>query len=73
MLNGDQIDLQSELSGTRWAGPVADLSHFLTTEYVGSDTLLECTTAHGCTTTVAELMDTHTSLAMLEAHHSLLV
>jgi hypothetical protein len=44
-----------------------------TTETLGGNTLLQYTNASGGATTVAELMDTHYSLAMLEAHHSLLV
>ena len=62
-----------ELSGTHWDGHAGDLNHFLTTEIVGANTLLECTTASGCTTTVTELMGTHDTLAALEAHHSLVV
>ncbi|SDT61074.1 hypothetical protein [Bradyrhizobium canariense] len=73
LFDGDQLDLQNALSGTHWDGKVGDLSHFLTTEVVGGNTFLECTTASGGTATVAELMGTHYSLAMLEAHHSLLV
>jgi hypothetical protein len=71
--NGDRLDLQNDLSGTHWDGRIGDLSHFVTTETVGGNTLLECATASGGTETVAELMGTHYSLAMLEAHHSLLV
>src|SRR6185437_3301437 len=71
--NGDQLDLQNALAGTNWDGKAADLSHFLSTEVVNGDTFLECATSSGGTGTVAELMDTHYSLAMLEAHHSLLV
>jgi len=71
--NGDKLDLQNVLAGTHWDGQVGDLSHFLTTKMVGGNTLLECTTASGSTTTVAELMDTHFSLAVLEAHQSLIV
>lgn len=70
--NGDQLDLQHALAGTDWDGKAADLSHFLTTQTVGNDTLLECTTSSG-TGTIAELIDTHYTLAMLEAQHSLLV
>jgi hypothetical protein len=66
LTNGDQLDLHNELSGP------GNLSHLLTTEIVGGNTLLQYTSASGATTTVAELMDTHYSLAMLEAHHSLL-
>jgi hypothetical protein len=73
MLNDDRLDLQSELAATHWNGNVGDLSHFLTTETVGGNTLLQCATAAGGTTTVAELMDTRCTLAMLEAHHSLVV
>jgi hypothetical protein len=71
--NGDRLDLQNDLSGTHWDGRVGDLSHVLTTEIVGGNTLLECATPSGGTETVAELMGTHYSLAMLEAHHCLLV
>jgi hypothetical protein len=72
--NGDQLDLQNVLSGTHWDGKVGDVSHFLTTEIVGGNTLLECAaTPCGPATEIAELMDTHYSLAMLEAHHCLLV
>jgi Ca2+-binding RTX toxin-like protein len=71
--NGDQLDLQNVLSGTHWDGRAGDLSHFLKTEVVGGNTLLECATGSGGTETVAELMGTNTSLAMLEAHHSLLL
>jgi hypothetical protein len=71
--NGDRLDLQNELAGTHWDGRVGDLSDVLTTEIVGGNTLLECATPSGGTATVAELMDTHYSLAMLEAHHCLIV
>ncbi len=64
---GDQLDLLHELSAP------GNLSHLLSTEIVGGNTLLQYTAASGATTTIAELMDTHYSLAMLEAHHSLLV
>jgi hypothetical protein len=67
LTNGDQLDLQHELSGP------GNLSHLFTTETLGGNTLLQYTNASGGATTVAELMDTHYSLAMLEAHHSLLV
>src|SRR6201987_1353676 len=73
LFNGDKVDLQNVLSGTHWDGHAGDLNHFLTTEIVGANTLLECTTASGCITTVAELMDTRDTLAALEAHHSLVV
>jgi hypothetical protein len=71
--NGDRLDLQNDLSGTHWDGRAGDLSHVLATEVVGGNTLLECATASGGTAMVAELMGTHYSLAMLEAHHCLLV
>jgi len=71
--NGDQLDLQNALAGTNWDGKTADLSHFLSTEVVNGNTFLECATSSGGTGTVAELMGTHYSLAMLEAHHSLVV
>ena len=71
--NGDQLDLQNALSGTHWDGKIGDVNHFLSTEIVGGNTFLECATASGGTATVAELMGTHYSLAMLEAHHGLLV
>ncbi|MEA2922173.1 MAG: hypothetical protein QOF07_2136 [Bradyrhizobium sp.] len=71
--NGDQLDLKNVLSGTHWDGKVSDMSHFLMTEIVGRNTFLECVTTSGGTATVAELMDTHYSLAMLEAHNGLLV
>lgn len=71
--NGDRLDLQSVLSDTNWDGKIGDLSHFLTTETVGGNTLLECTTSSGGSTTVAELMGTNESLAMLELHHCLIV
>lgn len=72
--NGDQLDLRNVLSGTHWDGKLCDVSHFLTTEIVSGGTLLECaTTPGGPTTEIAELMGTHYSLAMLEAHHCLLV
>jgi hypothetical protein len=73
LFSGDQLDLQNQLSGTHWDGKAGDLNHFLTTKIVGGNTLLECTTASGGTATVAELMDAHYTLAMLEAHHSLLL
>lgn len=73
LFNGDQLDLQNDLSGTHWDGKIGDLDHFLTTEIVGGNTFLECATPSGATATVAELMDAHCSLAMLEAHHCLLV
>jgi hypothetical protein len=40
---------------------------------VGGNTLLECTTSSGGSATVAELMGTNESLAMLELHHCLIV
>lgn len=67
-LNRDKIDLQNLLSDTHAGDP----SRFLSTETVGGNTLLKCTTSGG-TVTVAELMDTHCTLAMLEAHHTLLI
>jgi hypothetical protein len=73
LFSGDQLDLQNQLSGTHWDGKAGDLNHFLTTKIVGGNTLLECTTASGGTATVAELMDAHYTLAMLEAHHSFLL
>jgi hypothetical protein len=73
LFNGDQVDLKNVLSDTHWDGQACDLSHVLTTQIVGGNTLLECTTVSGGTTTVAELMDTHCTLTMLEASHSLLV
>ena len=72
--NGDQLDLRNVLSDTHWDGKLCDVSHFLTTEIVSGGTLLECATVPGGPTTeIAELMGTHYSLAMLEAHHCLLV
>ena len=71
--DGDQLDLQNALAATHWDGKLSDLSHFLTTETVGGNTLLQCTTASGGTATVAELMGTNYSLHMLEAHNSLLL
>ncbi len=73
LFSGDQLDLREVLSGTHWDGRASDISHYLTTETVGGNTLLECATASGGTATVAELMGTHYSLAILEAHHSLIV
>jgi hypothetical protein len=73
LFNGDQVDLRNVLSGTHWDGHPGDLNHVLSTEIVGDNTLLECNTASGGTATVAELMDTHYTLAMLAAHGSLLV
>jgi hypothetical protein len=71
--NGDQLDLQNVLSSAHWDGKISDLGHLLSTETVGGNTLLECTTASGGTATVAELMGTNYSLHMLEAHNSLLL
>lgn len=73
LFDGDQLDLQNELSSTRCYGNVGDVSHFLTAEIVGGNTFLEWATPSGGTATIAELMGTNYSLAMLEAHHSLLV
>jgi hypothetical protein len=61
------------LAGTNWDGKVGDLSDFLTTETVGGNTLLECTTSSGGSATIAELVGTQYSLAMLEAYHCLVV
>jgi len=43
------------------------------TETVGGNTLLECTTSSGGSATIAELVGTQYSLAMLEAYHCLVV
>jgi hypothetical protein len=40
---------------------------------VGGNTLLECTTSSGGSATIAELVGTQYSLAMLEAYHCLVV
>ena len=71
--HGDQLYLQDVLAGTNWHGKVGDLSDFLTTETVGGNTLLECTTSSGGSATIAELVGTQYSLAMLEAYHCLVV
>lgn len=73
LFNGDKLDLKNDLSGLHWDGHAGDFNHVFSTEIVGANTLLQCTTCSGATVTVAELMDTHYSLAMLEAHNSLLV
>jgi hypothetical protein len=71
--NGDQLDLQNVLSSAHWDGKVSDLDHLLSTQTVGGNTLLECSTRSGGTATVAELMGTNYSLHTLEAHNSLLL
>ncbi len=71
--NGDHVDLKNVLSDMHWDGQACDLGHVLNTQIAGANTLLECTTASGSTTPIAELMDTHCTLTMLEASHSLLV
>jgi hypothetical protein len=74
LFNGDQLDLRNVLSGTQWDGKANDLSHFLTTEMVNGGTLLEyAATPGGAATEIAELMGAHYSLAVLQAHHGLLV
>ena len=72
--NGDHLDLRDALAATHWDGNAAELDLFLTTKPVNGGTLLECsTTPGGPATEIAELMGAHYTLAMLEAHHSLLV
>ncbi|WP_300258260.1 type I secretion C-terminal target domain-containing protein [Bradyrhizobium sp.] len=73
LCNGDRLDLRDVLAATHWDGSFRDLGHVLSTETVGGNTLLQCTTLSGDTATVAELMGTSCTLAMLEAHHSLIV
>jgi hypothetical protein len=73
LFSGDQLDLHNLLTSTHWDGR-GDASHFLTTEMVSGGTVLEyAATPGGPETEVAELMNVHYSLAMLEAHHGLLV
>jgi hypothetical protein len=74
LFDGDQLDLRNVLSGAHCDGKAGDVDHFLTTRMVSGGTLLEyAATPNGPATEIAELMDVHYSLAMLQAHHSLLV